>query len=192
MLDIREKEKLAYIGDLRKKETSLEVVKGLSEELDFHFVLDMGCGTMPYKDAFKKMGYEYFGIDGNLDAKPDKVVDLRKPIDVGKFDLVFSIEVAEHIEPQYADILADNLANSSKKWIVMTTCPPDRHNVKSEYVKLAHVNEQPKSYWIKKLEERGFKNCPDIADDLMWTYTANTKIERWFRKDLMVFKCVDL
>lgn len=82
------------------------------------------------------------------------MLDVRMPISLGALDLIvktdlcMSLEVAEHIEPEYADQYIDNLCTLSDR-ILLTAAPPDQggHH---------HVNCQPKTYWIDKFHKRGF------------------------------------
>ena len=62
-------------------------------------------------------------------------------------DLVYCVEVAEHIEEQYLDNLLETLANAPV--IVMTHAVPGQpgHH---------HVNTQPKNYWVEKLDGMGY------------------------------------
>src|SRR5690242_20053849 len=72
-------------------------------------VLDVGCGVGTWLSVFKEYGLaDYFGIDGDyvdeellrlyLDPEHFKAVDLESSFDLKrKFDLVISLEVAEHL-----------------------------------------------------------------------------------------------
>jgi len=176
---IQEKEKRAYINDDKKRKTSEAVVQKIEEMFEFETVLDLGCGQIKY--PFLLVTY----VDGNPDASPDILADLAEPLDVDKADLVWSIEVAEHIEPESADTFADNLTKHAKSWIIMTTCPP--HATHSPYEDVAHHNEQPKSYWIEKIESRGFKYQPKAVEELQAYFKSVPDTMRWFRNDLMVY-----
>lgn len=61
-------------------------------------ILDVGCGTKPYRSLFQKD--DYLGIDiKDRGGRVDKVYDGQKiPYDKGEFDLVISTEVFEHVE----------------------------------------------------------------------------------------------
>lgn len=66
-----------------------------------------------------------------------------------KYDLATSLEVAEHLPESAADTFVANLTNLATQWIVITAAPPGQGGCD-------HVNEQPKEYWIEKLEARGW------------------------------------
>lgn len=184
--EIRERERLAYIDDKKKRETAHVIVGELAKHLDFESVLDLGCGTMVYREEFEKHG-DYLGVDGNPDASPMKLHDLREPFEL-KADLVFLIEVAEHIESEYESVFLDTVVNNARKWVVMTACPPK--GGKSEYRSKAHFNEQLREYWIKKLEDRGLTYEDELSQKIQAEYKKHP-VKNWFKYNLMVFSCAD-
>jgi len=60
-------------------------------------VLDVGCGTMPYRSIFTALGARYVGAD--IDGTPDLLVeaDGTLPLDDESVDLVVSFQVLEHV-----------------------------------------------------------------------------------------------
>lgn len=58
-------------------------------------ILDVGCGTKPYKKLFKST--EYVGIDISSEKSVDKLFDgVKIPYKTEKFDVVIATEVLEH------------------------------------------------------------------------------------------------
>jgi 2-polyprenyl-3-methyl-5-hydroxy-6-metoxy-1,4-benzoquinol methylase len=119
-------------------------------------VIDLGCATGHWINAFEKTGIEVLGIEGAENAKallvctPDKVIfaDLRDPLAIkGHFDIVMSIEVAEHIEHKFVNIYIDNMICFSPKLIMMTAAIPGQGGQ-------FHVNEQESDYWDALFLER--------------------------------------
>ncbi len=115
-------------------------------------VLDVGCGEGHAVKFFSRLGIAAFGIDGlriNIDraVHPIALHDLLSGPFYMPVDLVWSCEVAEHIEESKVDNFLDTLSNG--KVIAMTHAVPGQggHH---------HVNEQPASYWIEKLRSRGY------------------------------------
>ncbi len=53
-------------------------------------------GTMVYKDVFESLGFRHVSIDlnGQNGALP---LDLRKPLDIGTFDMVTNFGTSEHV-----------------------------------------------------------------------------------------------
>jgi 2-polyprenyl-3-methyl-5-hydroxy-6-metoxy-1,4-benzoquinol methylase len=118
-------------------------------------IIDVGCAIGDYIAELENRGYVTAGIEGSQEALPFAVstnifiCDLRIPIVMTrKYDLCICLEVAEHIEEEYADQLVDNLCDLSDL-ILISAAPPGQggHH---------HVNCQPKTYWIDKFAERNF------------------------------------
>jgi len=87
-------------------------------------------------------------------------------------NLVWSCEVAEHIEEQFVDNYLASIANG--KVIAMTHATPQQggHH---------HVNCQPPEYWIEKLDDRGYYLSEDNEEirkiasrEDSWNYFQST------------------
>lgn len=157
-------------------------------------VLDIGCATGLYLKAFKMNGVDGLGIEGStipdrLKMVPSNYIvkkDLR--FDIGKYsgyNFVMSIEVAKHIEGQYADTYVNNLTNHNADTIFMTAAPPGQGGD-------AHVNCQPKTYWVDKIEKKGYINTTEY-DHIFKAAAAVASdegafIHHWFLPNFMVFK----
>ncbi len=101
-----------------------------------------GCFTMAIE------GTEYFEKYLEVNANQFRIHDLRAPLRLRKtFDLLHSAEVLEHIEKEYVDVVLDSICSLSDTLFV--TASPEKGGV-------AHVNPQPKEYWIDKFTEHGF------------------------------------
>jgi SAM-dependent methyltransferase len=74
-------------------------VRSFSKKHDFsnHSVLDLGCGTMPYRSFFTSRGARYVGAD--IDGTPDILIDSEGalPIADDSVDFVVSFQVLEHV-----------------------------------------------------------------------------------------------
>ena len=90
-----------------------EVVPLVMELVKPQSVLDVGCGIGNWLKVFEEQGIgDYKGVDGSyLDKNLLKIPihnfearDLQQSFSLGrKFDLVVSLEVAEHLDERYAD-----------------------------------------------------------------------------------------
>ena len=60
-------------------------------------MVDLGCGTMPYRAMMNEFGIVYMGAD--IDGNPDLPIDSngRVSIEAAKADVVLSIQVLEHV-----------------------------------------------------------------------------------------------
>lgn len=113
------------------------------------YIIDVGCATGEFINEFRNRGILAYGFEGSTEAFefiPDEIKDyvylkdLRKPIKRGiKFKIALCLEVAEHIEAEYADIFVKNLTNLSN-YIIISAAPPGQ---KGHF----HVNCKPPEYW---------------------------------------------
>ena len=132
-------------------------------------LIDVGCAIGEYIKYFKeKHGIQAEGIEGSPEAREFfvtggiMVLDLREHLRLfQRYDACISLEVAEHIEPEYADMYVDNLVTLSDN-ILVTAAPIGQGG---HY----HVNCQPQRYWETKFfaqeyfrdhqKERAFKDA---------------------------------
>src|ERR1700716_2872296 len=94
------------------------IAGAIAGRLSFSSVLDLGCGNGFLIARLAALGKDSAGIDGSAHpaalAAPEcaasrQVSALTRPLGRGPRDLVICSEVAEHLEPQHADVLVDNI-----------------------------------------------------------------------------------
>lgn len=133
----------------------------LMKELPVHnkTVVDFGCGPGVYLLPFIAKYWGAFGVDGAsgagelLDAQHFGLVDLRKPWrfpSVPGFGLSLCIEVAEHIKPEYADILVETICANTQQYVFFSAARAGQGGE-------GHFNCQDKPYWLEKFGVHGFK-----------------------------------
>lgn len=138
-------------------------------------IIDCGCGVGQWGVGVRT----YTGVDWQVPR--DKLLietyidhDLREPFrnHDNKFDICLCLEVAEHIDEKYSEILIDTLCNLSDAIIFSAAIPYQGGN--------NHVNEQFQSYWIEKFEARGMKcfYSQEIRE--------SKEVCLWYRQNLMV------
>ena len=144
-------------------------------------VIDIGCGTGSYTREFIARGVDCMGFDGcpltpEISGGLCGILDFTYPVDIGKFDVVFSLEVGEHIPKQYEQIFIDNLCNLTNRYIVLSWALEGT-------IWPGHVNCQNNDYVISEFIKRGF-----IFDDESTKYIRD-HVTGWghFLSSVMVF-----
>jgi SAM-dependent methyltransferase len=181
----------SYQWDSIKQRFAGVVISGILDNLPgIKTVYDIGCGTGLYVQEFIKNGMDCTGFELSPHAfyqartSLDNIyqVDVARPISGhDERDLVFSVEVAEHIPERFADDYIKNLCCLSDSWVFITSS-----NKEGKY----HLNPQPREYWINRVVKNGFKYRPVLSSTLMDFYAENIKIDglKWFKDSLMIFK----
>jgi SAM-dependent methyltransferase len=146
---------------------------------------DIGCGRGAWLPEWERAGVaDYLGIDGDY-VDPDNLFiprdrfttqDLTKPFDVGrKFDLVTSLEVGEHINPNDTEIFIDNLCRHSDA-ILFSAAIPGQGG-------FLHINEQNYEFWRRRFSARGYR----LFDFVRPKLTALHQVEPWYRYNSLFF-----
>ena len=168
------------IRDSSERSASI-VVPIIIELLRPATVIDIGCGDGTWLCEFKKRGVsKIVGVDGaglnerELRIPKDQyfVQDLSKSFSRDeKFDLAISLEVAEHLREESADLFVGSLVHLAPLVLFSAAIPYQGGT--------AHINEQWPEYWAQKFKERKFLpiDCirPRIWDnkDVAWWYSQN-------------------
>lgn len=149
-------------------------------------VLDVGCGYGFWLKAFQELyGSELQGIDGiniseeflQFNNRNFKVVDLNQPFDLGKkFDLVLTLEVAEHLLPESEKGFIESLTKHSDLILFSAAVP----NQKGDH----HINCRWPEYWQNLFNSFGYE-CDDFPRWLIWN---SETIEPWYCQNLFIAK----
>jgi SAM-dependent methyltransferase len=121
-------------------------------------VIDVGCGTGEWLALFRENGVEdVWGVDGDyvnrdlLKIPEERFVpaDLELPLNLERgFDLVLSLEVAEHLPSSGARTFVRSLARLGLLIIVSAAIPYQGGE--------NHVNERWQGYWAELFSEQGY------------------------------------
>jgi SAM-dependent methyltransferase len=147
-------------------------------------VLDVGCGIGTWLKAFEENGVlDYMGVDGSHVTASSLVIakskfeanDLRTAWSLDrKFDLVLSLEVAEHLPTDCADQFVKTLVNHGNTILFSAAIPGQGGQ--------NHLNEQWPSYWQSKFENHGFY-FHDVVRPLIW---ENKNIHWWYKQNIFL------
>lgn len=169
-------------GSLRSAKT---VVPMTLELVDAKSVLDVGCGVGTWLSIYHKQGVtEILGIDGAyvdrkllmIDQDRFQAHNLSIPLDIDrKFDLVQSLEVAEHIGADYAAQFISELTRLGNVILFSAAVPCQ--------LGTGHVNEQFIDYWIDLFIGHGYQPI-DYLRPRIWD---NSDVEVCYRQNMLLF-----
>jgi SAM-dependent methyltransferase len=135
------------------------LIRYLTEVLPIRSVLDIGCGRGVWLAQWLRNGATTaVGVDGpyidsaRLAIPRESFVahDLATSLSLGRrFDLVQSLEVAEHVKESCAETFLDNLVRHGPL-ILFSAATPGQGG---EH----HINEQPWEYWRRKFAARQYE-----------------------------------
>jgi SAM-dependent methyltransferase len=176
---------MAYT-DQSSRHSAQRIAGIVREVLSIDSVLDVGCARGTWLATWKALGTgEIFGVDGDYVSTTDLLIpaerflaaDLSHSFDLKRvFDLVQSLEVAEHVSADSADVFVDNLVKHSKGIILFSAAPPGQGG---EF----HINEQPYDYWRKKFALRGYKPYDFIRPII----AADSAVSFWYRFNTLLY-----
>jgi SAM-dependent methyltransferase len=173
-----------YISD-GSTDSAKKIVPILQDYLEFNSVLDVGCGLGAWLAIYKEFGKIVTGIDGPYVDKEQLLIgrdefvsaDLSAGFDLGrKFDLVQSLEVAEHIPTKYADTFIDSLI-AHGDCILFSAAVPGQGGEN-------HVNEQPLEYWRNKFSSRGYLPFDLVRQNLD---LKDRSVMPWYRFNTVLY-----
>jgi len=173
-------------GSMRNWEIKLG--KALVPIFNIKNAVDFGCGLGSYLEGLILGGVEKVrGFDLLFNTTKEAIPEgirqyisygnAGESIDCGKWDCAISIEVAEHLIEEQADIFVDNLVNASERIVILTAS-----NAGGKY----HINRQPKIYWINKLEDRCWKYSENAVNKLFSAW-QRSGCPNYILTNLMVF-----
>ncbi len=170
-------------GSYQSAQKILPIVQNLFNPAS---VIDIGCGVGYWLKVWKDELHinDLLGVEGDyvterffkLDKQYLKNADLKFPLNLNrKFDLVMSMEVAEHIPEAHADIFVSNLVAAGDVILFSAAIIGQ----KGTY----HINEQMPEYWAKKFISHGYIPV-DFIRPLIWN---NPEIQYWYRQNTLLF-----
>ncbi|WP_179854312.1 methyltransferase domain-containing protein [Helicobacter pullorum] len=157
-------------------------------------VLDVGCGVGTWLKVWQEYNkaIKIYGVDGNsvvdgffIDKEHYRQIDLTSKADnitgeiknfskQERFDIVESLEVAEHLSEENAGNFVELLVSLSDV-VLFSAAIPGQGGVE-------HINEQPPKYWANL-----FFNYDYLCFDIREVFWENKNIEFWYRQNIFLY-----
>jgi SAM-dependent methyltransferase len=174
----------SYLASFATKSAE-HIVTLLKAQLTIGSVADFGCGQGAWLSVWRKTGVSVVGVDGPqvdqqnlmIDRKEFRVADLSlTQIDLGqRFDLVQSLEVAEHLPGERsADFI--QVLTAHAPLVMFSAAVPGQGG-------MHHVNEQPLEYWRKKFRDRNYLPIDCIRPQVV----GNRAVQKWYRYNIVLY-----
>jgi SAM-dependent methyltransferase len=155
------------------------------ERLPCASAVDVGCGLGTWLAVFRELGVQdVIGIDGDyvdrdrLEIPRDRFLpfDLEQPLSLPRrFDLVVSLEVAEHLPPSAAATFVASLCSLGPV-VLFSAAAPFQGGTN-------HVNEQWPDYWARLFSRHGFVPI-DFLRRRIWSHE---EVEWWYAQNVLVY-----
>jgi SAM-dependent methyltransferase len=148
-------------------------------------VVDFGTGLGTWLQVAKELGVEdVLGIDGDW-VQPEQLAipveqflakSLHEEIRLGRrFDMAICLEVAEHLRPDAAELLVENIVRHSD--IVLWSAAIEDQGGQN------HINERNPDYWAGLFRAHGYV-AVDAFRALFW---QNENIDWWYRQNTILY-----
>lgn len=148
-------------------------------------VIDMGCGVGVWLAEFlERRVRRVVGVDGVWLPAAQLLIpqncfvthDLEKPFrTTERFDLIVSLEVAEHLAPEAAITFVESLVSLGDVVLFSAAIPFQG----GEH----HINEQWQQYWTDLFEQKGFKVF-DCVRPLIWN---KDNVAPFYKQNTLLF-----
>lgn len=174
----------SYI-DAGSRRSARAVAAILLAEMKINSLLDIGAGHGAWAAEWLAAGVKnVLAVDGDYVRKEQLAIpkknfrahDLATPLDLKKrFDLVQTLEVAEHLPADKAELFVDNLTRHGDVILFSAAVPHQG----GEH----HVNEQPPEYWRRKFAGRGYR----VFDFVRPRLEGRGEVMPWYRFNSYIY-----
>lgn len=171
------------------RRSAKEIIPLVVELLQPQSVIDVGCGVGTWLSVFTEFGVEdIFGVDNDyVDKKLLEIpeerflpTDLKRPLRINRqFDLVMSLEVAEHLPGECAGTFVDSLTRLGPVVLFSAAIPFQGGT--------HHINEQWPEYWAQYFQDGGYAAIDWIRKEI-W---QNDNVEWWYAQNILMFTRLD-
>ena len=173
-------------ADVSSRASAQRIAQLMLRALPIRSVLDIGCAKGTWLQMWSSLGVaDIQGADGHYVQTEQLVIpadrfhaaDLSQPLQLQRrFDLVQSLEVAEHIAADRAATFVENLTRHSRGLVLFSAAPPGQGG---EF----HINEQPYEYWRALFRELDFHAFDWIRPQI----GGDAAVSFWYRYNTFLY-----
>jgi SAM-dependent methyltransferase len=148
-------------------------------------VLDVGCGRGAWLREWKNAGVKTAqGVDGPyvqegsllIPVQDFTAIDLSKQFDLlQRYDLVTSLEVAEHLPPTSSEAFVASLTRHADL-VLFSAATPGQGGEN-------HINERPLAFWQRLFATRGY----EAYDIVRPAFSSSKGVEPWYRFNTVLY-----
>lgn len=167
------------------RRSAKEIVPLVLELVRPQSIVDVGCGVGAWLAVFKEHGVEdVCGIDGEyvlpslLEIPKEQFIsaNLSERVHLDRrFDLVVSLEVAEHLPEASAGTFVESLTSLGDVVLFSAAIPCQGGT--------GHVNEQWSEYWVRRFAEYRYV----VIDGVRRAIWGNENVEWWYAQNTLIF-----
>ena len=157
-------------------------------------VIDYGCNDGKWLIEFNRLGILWMNLMGidvpgmRLHFKGHPLSFMESGHDDTKYcptnnneTMVLCLEVLEHVTPQEGDAIIKRICDDLHPGrIVFSAAIPGQGG-------WGHINEQPHSHWIQKIEAKGYFADTIIREHLCYPDANRKFVSSWYKNNLIVF-----
>lgn len=173
-----------HTEDVHNTKAAKVVVPLILDLVPLKSILDVGCGIGTWLKVFIDYGInDFLGVDGDYVNRNQLQIenthfishDLTTPLSLKReFDLVLSLEVAEHLPKNAANAFVESLVTHGKTILFSAAIPGQGGQ--------NHLNEQWPEYWMAKFAKHGYF-FHDVIRPLIW---ENSNVDYWYRQNIFL------
>lgn len=167
----------------KSAQTMVPIMRALLPEIAS--TIDFGCAQGVWLRCWMDHGInDIQGIDGNyvdrsalaIPVENFSALDLNEPIDLGRrFDLAYSLEVAEHLHPENSKRFVKSLTRHADL-VLFSAAPPGQGGE-------SHINERSFDSWRALFQAHGY-----AAYDCVRPRIAHLdEVAFWYRYNIMLY-----
>ncbi len=171
--------------DIGARRSAERVAALLVPVLGVNSIADFGCGRGTWLKEWSAAGVEdVIGVDGDYVVRSElnipedrfRAHDITRPLNLGlRFDLVQSLEVAEHLPAEASANFIDTLTAHGDRVLFSAAVPGQG----GEF----HINEQPLEYWRALFAERGYAPFDYLRPKL----ARDAQVQPWYRFNSILY-----